>query len=221
MRTGILLHLLQTNIMETIKVVTSEQVKIYQDLYEKSSNLSISANYLLQADAYLIYHKGKLVGAYTLNNGDNVAFRYLAIFTDEARQQVLNEPEPIDEKNFIEIAAIAFAPETPKKIRNQCYGKLMWRALIYAFQHNRKYILGGSVIPQVQRMQYELMSNLLYKANIDPSLQIVGHSKGLVMLYYTSRTKFLLKAPYLLVKKMVTHSLSRFKQESQPSLSPA
>jgi hypothetical protein len=207
--------------METIKVVTSEQVKIYQDLYEKSANLSISANYLLKADAYLIYHQGKLAGAYTLNNANNVAFRYLAIFTDEARQQVLNEPIPIDEKSFIEIAAIAFATETPKKLRNQCYGKLMWHALIYAFQHNRKYILGGSVIPQVQRMQYELMSNLLYKANIDPSLQIVGNSKGLVMLYYTSRTKFLLKAPYLLVKKMMSHSISRFKQESQPSLSPA
>ncbi len=189
--------------LQVIKVETPDQIKQYQSLYEREARLPLAAEYIEKVDAFLIFKAEILIAAYCLNNGEKVPFRYLSIFTDKAKAMVLSSPYPIEEDSFMEIAAIVMTDESSRKDHNLCYAKIATHANNYAFKHDKTRILGGSVIPKIQQMQFELMPHLLYKASIDSSLKIVNNADGMVMLYYATRNEFMLRAMFLLCKKQI------------------
>lgn len=208
MRVFCSLYLL-TNIMKTIKIIkivrvkTVEQIKEYIALYKQGAGLDLDSHYLSNAHPHFIYINDALVAAYTLNNGKKVSYRYLSIFNEEAKQQVLTLPYFIKEDSFAEIAAIAMTPKSSEIARFISYILLMMHAFFYAIWHKRPRILGGSVIPQIQRKQFQLLPNLLYKAPIDDSLKIVNTTTGFVMLYYATRSEFIVRTIYLITKELL------------------
>lgn len=203
--------------LEVIKVETPEHVEQYQSLYTSEAKLPLAKDYIEKADAFLIFKAEVLIAGFCLNNGEKVPLRYLSIFTDEIKQQVLSSPFAISEDSLMEIAAIVMTSESSRKDHNQCYAIVMQRAYDYAKEHNKTRILGGSVVPKIQQMQFELMPHLLYKAAIDDSLKIINNAKGMVMLYYANRNEFLIRAAYLLCKKQINAIFSPSKSSSPKS----
>jgi hypothetical protein len=134
---------------------STDALNHFRTTYESLSDGWISDEYLSKGTIRGFFdNKGRLVGGYIVNTTPE--FRYISVIPEHDREEL---PINVDADRIAEVACIWMTPnQRPPLLRYKIYTQ----AALDAFKTDSTYILGGTYVEKVRRIQQRVMKHDLW-----------------------------------------------------------
>jgi hypothetical protein len=179
----------------------------YKENYERKSGTTLSMNYLQQSHTMVFMKEDKMLGGYILNG--NAPYRYLSIF-DKKQKELLLKTNLLKEEELLEITCNWMTSKISIGEWLYYYTFMIFHTLFLAIILDKRKIIAGSVLPQIQYIQRQIFSQIIYSAFVEKENErVLQKMGGIVMIYYCSVRHFITKILWLLLKKFFSRKLLR------------
>lgn len=181
--------------------LTDEQRMLFKRLFEDRANTTVDLAYLRKSVTVLVYRGDLPIGGFCINGK---GFRYLSVFSENWQKQDLLESENLTEKELLEVTCIWTRSEATNFESISVYSIMLYITVRYAKEHNKKIVLGGSVIQKIQQIQVKSLPKVLYSGFITKDMRHIGHeTRKKLMLYYNTIWGFVFNTAKQILLRMV------------------
>jgi hypothetical protein len=194
----------------------AETLARYQREFTQRSGMAIDMGYLTKAKVVLFYIGTKPVAGYILNVAEWTTLRYLSFFSERLTEQVLDNAD-LQKDNLLELTGIWKQKNLALWYSALFYLSMLTDASRTGKKLGKKYLLGGSVLRQIRRLQQQLLTIRVF-IGVLPDSGLTKHNDDLVAIYACKLADMPRRAGLLMIKHFVLRG--RWQEKLQFKIHP-